>query len=352
MAIEFKKEVKKAWILNPAKGYQRDYTLCEYRIDPLTGIGTTVIAERFEHAKRILTSDEESVKSIVERSKALCPFCPDQLEKSTPKFLPEVIPEGRVAVGSAIAFPNLYAHIEHSVVVTLTGEHYLHLNEFRAEHFVNGLKAGIACLERIAKADEDVNHSLITMAYLPPAGASIVHPHIQVFARSRPFYLAQLLMDKSRKYYEANASNYWFDLVRIERENGERYLARIGGTEWLTPFAPINSLMEVHSIVPGKSSLLELSEENLEGLARGLVNVLRFYFDVGIRSFNWVILSGPLKGGAEGFSVILKVNGRAGPQPTCFNEAWVLPYAAWERYSVETPEAVAARLKPYFQRSS
>ncbi|MEM1538307.1 MAG: hypothetical protein QXK12_02150 [Candidatus Nezhaarchaeales archaeon] len=348
MVLEFKREVKRAWMLNPVKGYEADYTVCEYRVDPLTGIETTVTG-RFEYVKRFLVGDEEMVKGIVERSKPQCPFCPDQIEKATPKFLPNIIPEGRIMVGSAVAFPNIYAHAEHNVVITLTSEHYLQLNEFKAEHFVNGLKAGITCLERIVKTYGDVKHALVTMAYLPPAGATLIHPHIQVFAKSRPFYLTRLLMDKSREYYEANASNYWFDLVEAEKRINERYIAQIGSTEWLTPFAPINNLMEVLCIIPGKSNLLELNGEDLEGLALGLTNVLRFYFDLGLRSFNWVLLSGPLKEEVKSFSVILKVNGRTGPQPTCFNEAWVLPYAAWERYSVETPEATAVKLKPYFQ---
>jgi len=348
MAVKFQKTVRKGVLLSPLKGFDPDTRTYEYRFDPLTGRSTTIAVGTFEYVKKFLVTDGAMLKALIEKTRPICPFCPESLEKLTPKFPSDLVSDGRIRVGEAVAFPSLFGHAEHSIVVVLTGEHYLNLDAFKPELLENGFKGALSCLQEIAGKTQNVEHASILMNYLPPAGSSLPHPHIQLLAREHPFYSAKVLIEKADEYFKAYRSNYWDDLVEAERKVEERYLGKLGSVEWLLPFAPLHSLLEVRAIVPRKSNLLQLKDDDLKGLSDGVVRVLKFYFDQGVSSFNFALLSSSLRKRLESFSVNLTMNARTGIQPTCFSDAWALPYILQDGYSPELPETIAQKLKPYF----
>jgi UDPglucose--hexose-1-phosphate uridylyltransferase len=345
--ITFEKTIKHARILNPLKNFQEDTITFEYRNDPLTGRNTTVIPEMQGYITRFLATDAELLSALIENTKTNCPFCPENVRTKTPMFTKDFLPEGRIHVGDTTIVPNLTGHAEKSILAILSKEHHLKLADFTPELILNGFQGGTTYLKKLIKAEPDVKYPVFTFNYLPPAGSSIFHPHMQILVRDRPFYLTKLMLQKSKTYHEAHGTSYWTDLTTMEKQ-GERYVATIDGVEWLTPFAPLRGINEIQAVVNGKSNLLELTNENWTGLAQGISRTLRFYHKQGCASFNIIVLSGPLNEHLNYFDVNLRIMSRPGIQATSFTDAWALPYYLWDGEATEEPEKLAAKIKKEF----
>ncbi len=344
--ITFEKVVKYSRILNPLKNFEEDIRVFEYRTDPLTGRNTTVIKGMLNYVSRFLVSDLKLLNSLVEKTRVNCPFCPENVKTKTPMFARDFLAEGRIFVGDTAITPNLLGHAEQSILAILSREHYLKLKDFTPKLIFDGLKGGTEYLERLNQSDHSVRFPVFIFNYLPSAGSSIFHPHMQILVRDRPFHLVKLLMEKSKAYYESNGVSYWLSLISKEK-GGERYLFENNGVEWLVPFAPLRGLNEVQAIVKGKSHLLELDDKERLGLAEGISKVLRFYHNQGYVSFNVILTSGPMDEHLDYFSVDLKVISRPGIQTLCFTDAWALPYLLWDGEAVEEPEKLAEKIRAF-----
>ena len=171
---------------------------------------------------------------------------------------------------------------------------------------------------------------------------------MQVLARDRSFFLTNLMLEKSRAYFEKNKSSYWTDLL-VKEHDGERHLFTANGVEWLVPFAPLRGLNEVQAVVKGKSNLLELGNGEWQGLAEGVRKILGFYHQQGYVSFNIILLSGPLDESLDYFNVNLRIISRPGIQAQGFTDAWALPYLLWDGEAVEEPELFAGRLRAFLE---
>jgi galactose-1-phosphate uridylyltransferase len=347
--INFEKTVRHARILNPLKDFAETIIEFEYRRDPLTGRNTTVIKGMIEYIRRFLKTDESLLSSLIESTRTNCPFCPENVRSKTPMFTPDIVPEGRIEQGDVVVVPNLIGHAERSVLAILSEQHHLRLNEFTPKIFLDALNAGLSYLKRLFKLEPNERFPVFVINYLPPAGSSIVHPHMQILVRESPFFLVKLLLNKSEEYYLRFKSSYWSDLLEIERGH-ERYLFSENGVEWLTPFAPLRGIAEVQAVVPGRSNLLELTEEELEGIARGLSKILKFYHHESLSCFNVILLSGPLDMHLDYFDINLRVMARPGLQNISFTDAWALPYFLWDGEAVEEPEKLAERIKTFLSK--
>jgi galactose-1-phosphate uridylyltransferase len=288
------------------------------------------------------------LKTLVEKTRVTCPFCPESVQAKTPMFPKEFLPEGRIIEGEAVVVPNLLGHAERSVLAVLGREHHLQLKDFTPELLLDGFKGAVRYLNRLREVDATARFPVFIFNYLTPAGSSIFHPHIQILARDRPFYLVGLLLEKSKAYHEKHGLSYWRDLVAAEK-TGERYLFESNGVDWLVPFAPLRGLNEVMAVVREKSNLRELGNGEWQGLAEGITNVLKFYHSQGYVSFNIILTSGPLDEHLEFFDVNLRMVSRPGVQQFCFTDAWAVPYLLWDGEAVEEPERLAERLKPFFK---
>ncbi len=138
---------------------------------------------------------------------------------------------------------------------------------------------------------EAVYH-LINWNYMPPAGSSLIHPHLQVFSTSSAPNLIRQELEASRQYSDRHGSNFWDDLVAAEKKSGERYLGKIGRTHWMTAFAPMGVVGDVLAVVENTRSTLELNDQDLLDLAAGLVKVLAEYDKMGVYSFNLNFFTG------------------------------------------------------------
>jgi galactose-1-phosphate uridylyltransferase len=141
------------------------------------------------------------------------------------------------------------------------------------------------------KHPESVYH-LINWNYMPPSGSSLIHPHLQVFASASAPNLLREELEASRKYRETNGSNFWDDWVDNETADNRRYLGSIGRTHWMCAYAPLGIAGDVLAVVEGISATLELTDDDLQNLAEGLVRLMAGYDRMGIFSFNMNFFAG------------------------------------------------------------
>jgi UDPglucose--hexose-1-phosphate uridylyltransferase len=348
MPIRFESVTREARILNPLKNFEPDSQTVEHRRDPLTGRSVIVLKGRIDYVRRYLESDESTIDDLANSTQQDCPFCPDSVEKRAPKFIPEISPEGRITMGEAVCFPSLFAHEDYNAVVVPTRSHKVTLNQMRPVMFVDAFKACIEYFRRVHAWRPEVKNNAIAMNFYPPAGSTVTHAHVQALASDLPLKATHELLEASASYFQNHGSSYWAELVEAEERLGERYLGKLGKVHWLTPFAPMG-LNESEAIVPEVSDLSSLSDEDLNGLAEGVVKVLGYYYGTGIRSFNMAVYSGPFGEPLEYFDLSLRVVSRYGYKERFVSDIWALQYLLDEQEVYEAPEETCSKLSKYFK---
>jgi galactose-1-phosphate uridylyltransferase len=345
--MEFVSEKRTARLLSPLKNFELDEQLVEHRRDPLTGRGSIVLRGRRDYVKRYFKTDEQLLTETAKRTRESCPFCPEKAAKSTPKFPAELVPEGSIQVGEARTFPSLFAHSEFNAVTVITNSHYLRPSELVTPILADALEASTRYLSIVRQKNPDVRYGAVLMNCLPPAGSTVVHPHMQALASDHAFDMLAEVDEKAEEYWDAHGSNYWKDLVDEEKRRKERYLASLGDTDWITAYSPTGS-DEAWGIATSSTDLTDAPKGTLSNLADGLSRILRYYDMLGIRSFNVVIFSSPFGEASMHGSVVLKVASRYGFQSQNVNDVWGLRYFLDEGEVFDSPEDVARELRKYF----
>lgn len=150
--------------------------MSQLRHDPLSGRDVIVAAGRAARPTTFASSNDDGA-SVGE-----CPFCPGN-ESMTP---PEVARVGRGDAGEpgwqARAFPNLYPIVETHEVVVLAPDHrsFAQLDDDEAVAVLRLLRDRVR-----THLDAGHEYSVAIVNHLRAAGASIAHPHAQVFALDR-----------------------------------------------------------------------------------------------------------------------------------------------------------------------
>jgi UDPglucose--hexose-1-phosphate uridylyltransferase len=282
---------REAEFLSPLLGFKPAIHPIEFRKDPLTGRWCRINIERARRVKQARAKETADLARIVQESGVKCFFCPENLEKTTPMF-PSYFPAGRMKVGSARLFPNLFPFGEFHAVGVFSGEHYLSLDQFPPKLLEDCFRACLDYFRFICSKRPEIKYCMINWNCMPPAAASIIHPHVQILADHKPTPQVNELMEASREYHDRNGSNYWVDLIETERENGERWVGETGSITWLTSFAPQGN-REVLAIFDKVSSLTETGESDMKDFCQGLSKVLKGYHEMGVVSFNMSVFSGP-----------------------------------------------------------
>ena len=340
--MKFESEKKETIMLNPMKNLERKVIPSEIRKDPLTGR-----TARICHFMK-LKWEKPDFEKMIAGTHQYCPFCPDKIMKVTPLFPPEINSDGRFTADDMVLFPNLAPYDSISAVAVMGSKHYTAMTEFEAERiaaaFILAMKL-FTTLEEIGHP-ESVYH-LINWNYMPPSGSSLIHPHLQIFSAASAPNLMRTELEFAKAYMEKNSRNYWDDLVKTEREKGERYLGTIGRTVWLSNFAPMGVAGDVLAVVEGVRSTLELSETDLLDIASGLTKVMAAYDKMGIYSFNMNFFTGTADDDFSRFHLLFSPR-------TFFNQALGTPdVGAGQKLYNETvcmayPEEINEMLKPEF----
>jgi len=339
MEISFTSIKDKSVMINPHKGFAPEEIPFEIRYDPLTGETGRVFDMPFQ-------ADKPDLDETIRRSQGIfCPFCPDNLEKSTGLFPKEMIAEGRVTVGESTLIPNLVPFDKYAGVSILSHRHYIPMEDLTPQTMKDAFLSSLVFIRSVAGYDENVRCFNLNWNYLPPAGSSMIHPHLQPNCGEIPTNELRLQIEGSKWYFAETGRNFWHEYIEAEKRTGARYVAEIENTCWLMSFVPLGFLPDVSVVFPDHFSLAALEEEEIMPFLNGLSSVLTYFRHQNIFSFNVSI-----------FSVReedhFRMNGRICPRlfPRAIrNNDMAYPQALHkEPFSVRPPEVVCRELKEFF----
>jgi galactose-1-phosphate uridylyltransferase len=342
----FEKDIEEAVFLSPLENFERDPQPIQYRKDPLTGMRCRINVKRTLRLKQGREGDVD-FSELVEMARKNCFFCPENMEKATPKFTEDISQEGRINRGESWVFPNLFPFAQYHAVGTITRRHFLEVKDFTRGHISDTIHASLDFFRRVHKVDPEARYPAFNWNYLPSSGASIIHPHVQLIADKRPTYLTSLFLERSAGYFKEHGRNYWEWLVEEEERLGERFIKRTGNITWLASFVPLGNT-EVQAVFEGISNLFELSDEDIGDLAGGLKNVLSAYHAMGKNSFNMSTYSAPVDEGREDYSLNMRIISRPDPLGYYTTDTGYMETLHHERVVESMPEVVAAMVKDYF----
>lgn len=346
--IRFEKHVRESTFRNPLTNNELDTQELEIRRDPLTG-AQSVFNPRLEDKVAMFygRSDPALIEKLARDSETRCFLCGDRWREMTPQYPEDLIPGGRIRVGQAVLFPNIFPAAQVHAVIRVGDTHYVPLGQFDARIIEEALQAALQFSRHLADTSVAVPYLTINGNYLGPAGASIAHPHFQVVGGDLPFTALETLLDRSRAYYRQHGTCYWSDLVKAEQAGAARFIGNTGPVQWLSAFSPQGS-NEVVGILPERSNFLEFDEADSEGLAQGLAKVLHGYAEMGISTFNFTIFSGILGRQDETFRSFIRIISRQNVYENYRTDDYFLQKLLRNELILTTPEALAGKLRPCF----
>ena len=341
--MEFKAIRKETIMLNPLKEMSRRSIPSEIRFDPLTGRSARIC-----HFMK-LEWPKPDFEAMVAGTEDYCPFCPDKVLKVTPCFPEELLPEGRLVKDDMVLFPNLAPYDSIGAVATMGSRHYIPMTEISAERIFKSFRLAMDFFGRVeASGHPEAVYHLINWNYMPPAGSSLIHTHLQVFSTSTAPNLMREELTHARDYYNHTGNVFWDDLLAQERSTDDRYLGSTGRVHWLTAYAPMGVAGDVLGIVDGVRSTLALTDDDLMDIASGLTRLMAAYDKMGIYSFNMNFFTGAAEDNFYRFHLLFSPR-------TFFNQALGTPdIGALRNLFNETlcmafPEEINTLLKPHFK---
>jgi UDPglucose--hexose-1-phosphate uridylyltransferase len=285
--IKFNRKEMRTTFLDPGNGFARKELVLEVREDLLTGRRSRILPFR----RRELSVKETSLDTI-ESSKKGCPFCPAQIDSLTPKFVPEIAPEGRIRRGDALAFPNSFPYTQYNWVIVLSKDHFLPLDRFTGRILIDGFGAGQEAIGRLARNEPGLRYWSINWNYFPQSGGGLFHPHIQVVIEESPTSSHQGALAGILRYQSENRSLFWQDYLSEEMKLGERYLGSRGDIHFLMAFSPSGVLGEIFIIFSNRFLIEDVTPKDWEDFSHGLLDLFRFFKVKHIESFNFSLFAG------------------------------------------------------------
>ncbi|MCE5298253.1 MAG: galactose-1-phosphate uridylyltransferase [Methanoregulaceae archaeon] len=249
-----------------------------------------------------------------------CPFCSGQIFSVTPVF-----PDGdRICRGESVTFPNLFPFGEWHTVTVITRRHQVDI--FSRREIADALSGQV---ESLVKAP---GYKSINWNYLPSAGASIAHPHLQGLADRRAPVIAERYIAGGLRYLEKQGRSYWEDL-RSSESGSQRYLF---GDElfWYAHPVPLGE-REVRCILPVAS--LEEFPSCSEAFAEGLLDIIRMYRNLGTHAFNMSLFFDK-KEEKNGFSAFCSIISRINPNSLSMSDSAFMERLHLEPVILTLPE--------------
>jgi UDPglucose--hexose-1-phosphate uridylyltransferase len=339
-AIEFEERDLHAKVPDLAAGGAWTQVRLRWRRDPLTGASARILT-----GVKLQPPTRPDLTELVAKP-AFCPFDREHLETATVPFPAELTTEGRIRLGQAVVVPNIMAYATHSAVgIYDPGRHFLDLDDLTPSLVGDALTVMVRHARLVRRLDPTAVWSSISANYLPPSGASLVHPHLQSAHDACGLTGQRVLAERSRAWHDRHGS-YWAALVDQEA-GGPRWVGHVGRVSWLTPFAP-TGFHEVWGVVSGAADVTELTEEDSQALGQGLSQVLAAYRAWNLTSFNFAVIGGGPQAREHGHQVVLKVISRSNPEPWYRSDATYFERLYGEALIDLSPEEVADGVRARF----
>ncbi len=340
VAIGFEERDLEASVPDLAAGGTWTRVRLRWRRDPLTGAGARILS-----GVKLQPPGRPDLTELTAKP-VFCPFDIEHLDTATFPFPAELTTEGRIRVGRAVVVPNVMAYATHSAVGIYDPErHFLDLDELTPSIVGDALAAMVRHAQAVRRRDPTAVWSSINGNYLPPSGASLIHPHLQSAHDAYGLTGQRLLVERSGAWKQRHES-YWTTLVEQEA-GGPRWVGHIGRVAWLTPFAP-SGFHEVWGVVSGAADVTELTEADSRALGQGLSQVLAAFRAWNLASFNFGVIGGGPQAREHGHQVVLKVVSRSNPEPMYRSDATYFERLYGEAMIDLSPEEVADGVRPYF----
>ena len=282
--LEFRATRKRTRIHDPRHDFALTEIESEVRYDPLTGDSARIC--HFAYPKRELPD----LSSMVEATQAACPFCPESVERVTPRYPEELLPGGRLRRGEALLVPNLFPYDDVSAIVSMSRAHFLPMDAMPMDIVADAMKLArdfIAAATPMLGARDA--YGIVTWNYMPPSGASQVHPHMQVIVTDTPGNQLRRELAAEARYLAAEGRPYPETLVAIER-GGDRWLMESRGIAWWVPYCPTGMLGDAQAMFVDRATITACDDAALEAFAEALCRLLGAYARMGLWSFNLTLL--------------------------------------------------------------
>ncbi|HOX35282.1 MAG TPA: galactose-1-phosphate uridylyltransferase [Methanoregulaceae archaeon] len=231
-----------------------------------------------------------------------CPFCPENVEVVTPVF-PDYT---RYFRGESITFPNLFPFGEWHTVTVITRSHQV--LKFSHSQIADALSAQAEILQRFD------GFASINWNYLPSAGASLVHPHMQALSDRRPSPLVERYFRAGARYFRKTGTSYW-EAVREQERDSDRFLF---GEEifWHAHAVPVGE-REVRGILP--ITAVDELECFTDRLAEDILTIMSLYRKLGTHAFNMSIFFEKNRKNRN-FSAFCSLISRINPNPDSMSD--------------------------------
>jgi len=313
----------------------------ETRWDPLTQRTVRVLD------LPIKKLDKLDIEALLKRAGDVrCPFCPGALEEVTPRFPHDLIEGGRLRFGEVCVIPNQLPFDRYCAVVVLTQRHYVPLADFTAEMLFAAFSIACVFLRRLVAVDPTARFFSINWNYLPMAGGSVIHPHLQIIAGDLPTHYQGEMIQRGREYHQQWGDVFWDELIVKERELAQRYIGAVGNTEWLASYAPLG-FGDIMAVFRERTSIVDLSDNDLRDLSQGLVKVFQYFQDFNHYSFNLGLYSGEYAGD-DSFWVNARMVTRRLLPPVGASDVSYFEKLHGESIGYKKPEQLCEEMKEYF----
>jgi len=284
----------------------------QYREEHLTGIRCRISPDRLKR--------QIDQTSYIPSNADGCPFCRDAVFSVTPTF-----PDGkRIIRGESVTFPNLFPFGEGHVVTVITREHAV--AAFSLQQIVDVLLAQIDALQQTD------GYASINWNFLPSAGASLVHPHMQGLSDSCPSHIVDSYITASEQFRRKHGRNYW-DAVWDQEKSSDRYLF---GDEmlWSAHAVPVGE-REVRGLLP--ISTINEMENYADLAARGILEIISLFRELGTHAFNMSLFFDK-KGNDHGFRAFCSMISRINPNPLSTSDSAFMERLHLEPVIMTLPE--------------
>ena len=348
--IRFESFCETACFLNPQDNFLPTQQKLEIRKDPLCG-HRSVYNPGLEGKTDILypPTDSDYLERIAHESKAKCFLCEGRWAHTTPRYESALLPQGRLQRGDSVLFPNLFPLSAVHAVVMLGQAHVLRLDQFTPSLLADAFWLAIEFIKRSVAHDPAIDHFTINANYLPPAGASVIHPHMQILGSKQPGSHQALLLERSSQYIQQYKTGYFADLVEIEIEQQQRYIAQIGSGHWLCAFSPIGP-HELMGVWPHTVDFLAWDQPEIEAAATGLSKALWAYAKLGLSTFNLSMFGQALRRPASGMCVVLRLVNRQNMMPDHRSDDYYFQKLLKNEIILRTPENLAGLCRTWFDQ--
>lgn len=346
--IHFERWQQSAHFHNPLKGGILDEHKIEVRLDPLLEHQSVFPLELKGKADVLFPpTDRDYLEEHAEKSKAQCFLCDGRWRQRAPRYEETILPGGCLEKNDVALFPNLFPISAYHAVVMVGEKHCRHLEDFPAGMIKDAFSVSLEFICRCYRNDPGAIHFTINANYLFPAGASVMHPHLQILGSPFPTTHERALLERSRDYFQKHGTSYWIDLIATEKRLQERWIGEIDGSHWFTAYSPLGA-NEVNAVMPSARHFLDWGEEEINGVAEGLARALNAYSGLKLSTFNFSCFSAPLNNEGREFCCLLRLVNRQNVVPHYRTDDYYFQKLLGNELIVSPPEELASFVRQYF----